>query len=586
MTQVTVSQPHGDAVLTAAALLRVTGNATGKGGFEPDVVDAVTVSFDGGPPVDASLTVVPKQKIPAVLFAADVRVPGAAGPHEIRVVATAASGATGTARVRVEVQGTATPAGSLQVAVVNPAPPSPGDWAAEIVEANQSSIPDLLSLLSLPVWLERGDDYPVCEREWNQVTAPGGDYDVDTAGFSGWLLQPEISGKDVPFTHPFGLDWECMVALDPEYAGLLAAGNAVPDGADAAQAMTDAANLSIHVPEGGLLAVETDGGCVPSALKPPFGDGVRVGDRIAVFGRWIVDAAHHVDVSGQKSYRSEVHPPLLMAIGGNRPAESGGTMTRIVVTSRPYLVRQVYTTDVETIYDDSAPDDGPLLAHLNHEMDKLTKADIWHAGLPDSTSIEAHPKIASKPFDGAHLFRFSVRPPAANFGVLQVSFQFTCRSGVGVQVIGAGDHVDVLIALNSSGYQAPRLPPRQPDIWTKERLDAIDTASADLITYEQVASVLTLFASPFGPISLANAEHALAHGIETDKYDVPDVDVLDRSRAVPFVLANQIPAGQGVVIDDSQPYPVFGFIEGRLHKVDVVHGGEPAGHPHLEGTQP
>src|SRR5438552_19012959 len=75
MTQVTVSQPHGDAVLTAAALLRVTGNATGKGGFEPDVVDAVTVSFDGGPPVDASLTVVPKQKIPAVRFTADIRVP-------------------------------------------------------------------------------------------------------------------------------------------------------------------------------------------------------------------------------------------------------------------------------------------------------------------------------------------------------------------------------------------------------------------------------------------------------------------------------------------------------------------------------
>ena len=57
-------------------------------------------------------------------------------------------------------------------------------------------------------------------------------------------------------------------------------------------------------------------------------------------------------------------------------------------------------------------------------------------------------------------------------------------------------------------------------------LITIDTASADLITYEQVASVLTLFTSPFGPISLANAEHALAHGIETDKYDVPDVDVL------------------------------------------------------------
>src|SRR5580704_15568918 len=82
MTQVTVLQPHGDAVLTAATPLRVTGNATGKGGFEPDLVDTVTVSFDGGLPVDASLTVVPKQKIPAVLFSADIRVPGEAGPHD------------------------------------------------------------------------------------------------------------------------------------------------------------------------------------------------------------------------------------------------------------------------------------------------------------------------------------------------------------------------------------------------------------------------------------------------------------------------------------------------------------------------
>jgi hypothetical protein len=31
--------------------------------------------------------------------------------------------------------------------------------------------------------------------------------------------------------------------------------------------MSDAANLNIKVPDGGLLAVETDGGCVPSALN-------------------------------------------------------------------------------------------------------------------------------------------------------------------------------------------------------------------------------------------------------------------------------------------------------------------------------
>ena len=57
---------------------------------------------------------------------------------------------------------------------------------------------------------------------------------------------------------------------------------------------------------------------------------------------------------------------MLMAIGGTRPGEvAGETLTRIVVTSRPYLVTQVYTIHKDTIYDDSAPNDGTLLGvHL------------------------------------------------------------------------------------------------------------------------------------------------------------------------------------------------------------------------------
>jgi len=107
--------------------------------------DMVTVSFDDG------------------LSAVDVQAPGEAGPHDILVVATA--GTEGTARVRVQVQGTSvpgcTPHWSLQISVVNPAP--------------ASSIPASASLLSLPMWLEGGNDYPVCTRERNQVTAPAGD---------------------------------------------------------------------------------------------------------------------------------------------------------------------------------------------------------------------------------------------------------------------------------------------------------------------------------------------------------------------------------------------------------------------------
>lgn len=539
MESLTVLQPTSNAIVDPQKPLRVGGRAVGRGMPEPSLADEVTVGVDGGPPVQAHLTSVPHQF--ANLFDASVQVPRIGGPHTITVVATFDSGVTKRASVTVVVDLAAkAPQESLQVSVVNPPAPAGSNWSADIVKQNRSSFPALASLVSLAVWAKRGNDYPVCAREWVQVRAPTVDYDLDTVGFAGWLLQPEISGNDVPFTHPFGRDWECMVALDQQYTGLLAPANAVPDGADGVAAMADANALDIPVPAGGLLAVETDSANVPSALKA-FGDTVRVGDRIAVFGRWIVDSGHSVSTTVGDSYRAEVHPPMLMAIGGTRPGSATGEiLTRIVVSSRPYLVQQVYTTDTSTIDNDSAPNDGTLLQHLNNEVDKL------HDAIPTSAKIEAHPKIASKPFSGVHLFRLSIRPPAPG-GVggtvvpsqVQVGFQFTCRTGVGVQVVGADDHVDLLISLNSAGYHAPPLPPRQTDVWNKDRLNSIDGGAADLLSFEQIAS---LFEG--SPVSKVVAEYALAHGIETDKYDVPDVNVMDRSHAVPFVPANQIPAGQ------------------------------------------
>jgi hypothetical protein len=571
MESLTVLRPTRDAVVDPRQPLHVSGRVVGRGMPEPSMADTVTVSVDGGSPVQAHLTIVPHQHAPTSLFDASVQVPNLGGPHSIAVVATFDNNVTKRASVTVLVHEVGkTPQESLQVSVVNPPAPAGDNWAAEIVKQNRSSFATLASLLSLAVWAERGDDFPVCTREWNQVVAPTEDYDLDAVGFSGWLLQPKKSGNDVPFTHPFDRDWECMVALDQEYASLLAPGNAVPDGADGAAAMTDAATLGIPVPPGGLLAVETDIANVPSALKA-FDDVVRVGDRIAVFGRWIVDAGHSVSTAVGASYRAEVHPPMLMAIGGDRPGSvAGEILTRVVVTSRPYLVKQIYTTDISTIYNDSASNDGTLLEHLNNEVDKL------HGVIPSSAKIEAHPKIASKPFSGVHLFRLSIRPPPAGGGVtggvtalseVQVSFQFTCRTGVGVQVLGLDDHVDLLISLNSVGYQAPPLPPRQTDTWNKDRLNSIDGGAADLLSFEQIAS---LFQG--SPVSTVVAEAALAHGIETDKYDVPDVDVMDHSHALPFVPVNQIPANRGIVRNDNQPYPVFGFLEIRRHRRDVVIG--------------
>src|SRR5262249_45570771 len=155
-----------------------------------------------------------------------------------------------------------------------PDPPGPGDWASTIVKANRSDL-DFTAVLDDAVFLDRGDRYPVCSREWNQVTAPSEDYDLDTVGFSGWLIQPDISGGGVPVTHPFGGAWECRVARAPWSAGLLPLGTAAAPAPDLMRAgpPADARGRGGQTRGGGgLRAGEPDDRCGPAALPPPFGE--------------------------------------------------------------------------------------------------------------------------------------------------------------------------------------------------------------------------------------------------------------------------------------------------------------------------
>ena len=579
---VSIENPIPQQLVPVSRPLLVAGIASGVGGAEPSLIDSVMVSVSGAGPVAATLKPLASHgtAAPTVSYSATLPFPSLAGDVGIVVTAKDDMGVEATATVTVvghEPEPAAfTPQSSLQVFGTNPAPPFGGDWATGIVKDDRSPAADLATIASAVIKWERGDQFPVCSREWTQVTTPGEDYDEDAVVLSGWMLEPELSGNDVPFTHPFGNDWECMVALDSAYAGLLAAGNALPDGSDGADAMAAAQGLNIPVPAGGLLAIETDGNCVPTTLSPIEGN-IVVGDRIAALGRWIVDTGHEVEVDSGSSYRAEMHPPMLMAIGGNRTDPINGALTRVLLTSRPYLVEQVFTTDTSSIYDDNGSSDGTFLSHINNEIEKL-------AGIiPSSTTIEAHPKIASKPFKGDHLFHIRARPPAARHKVvgpvlpeqIQVSFQFTCRSGVEVEVVAAPDGVDVTVALNSIDYTAPPLPTRQTRTVTKDQLGQ----DGELITLEQITSLIQV-----DIIDAVLEEHALAHGIDTDTYEVPDVNVLDRSDAVPFVAISNIPGGgAGIVVNDGQPYPLYGFVEVRS-VVPVVHPIAADTHTHSGAT--
>lgn len=421
-------------------------------------------------------------------------------------------------------------------------------------------------------------------KEWKQVLEPGEEYDLFLVGATGWVIDPKLVERDFPFSHPFddvpptsglarSFDWEFALALDQpqdnptKYTFLLAPGNSGPEsGSDDPADSPDARarKLGIPVPTGGFLGVEWDRGHVPLSFR----NEVKEGNRVAVFGRWILDCGH-------EPFRTEIHPPLLMAVASTQKEIDGSLGTRVLFTSRPYLVGQRYTVDTDNIYDDTAEDDGHFYDHLKNE---IVKANINIFGIPiGSLLVEAHPKIKSFPFQGAHIAHLRIRPPSPTgihttvspFKRLAVSFHFTVRSVCAVQITqSANDTVDVFISFSHAGRTPPPLPNRKGRRWSRDEINRLDPdADKSYLEVEALSAAVQLATG--NPIGAAIVTEILERGIETDEYDpLPEVNVLDSQNAVTKVFADSIPAGRGVSQNDSQPYPIYGWLEVKW--VDVA----------------
>ena len=212
--------------------------------------------------------------------------------------------------------------------------------------------------------------------EWQPIF--GSEFDTQLVGLSGTIpADPTYSGKDLPFTHPFGTDWEFFIVPDQNYASLLgpsngctsftATGDCVNNisygntanaectaagtpkdcctGAGAGscnvdqeyrEAVSAAHKGQLTLPTSplgvqGILGVETDQGLIP----PYYRNGVQAGDRVVMFGRWITDCGH-------PDFHTEVHPPLLTAFGREETGSAGQPVTSTKVISRPYLIGQTF----------------------------------------------------------------------------------------------------------------------------------------------------------------------------------------------------------------------------------------------------
>lgn len=404
------------------------------------------------------------------------------------------------------------------------------DWAAKISDGST------LGLGSPPPW------------EWVSVydtnAEKEGALNNPAVGLTGWVVAaPSLSQGDVWFTHPFGFDWEYYIVPDPQYENLLAASNTgtTPGTGDIDKDYDEATThardvLGLPAPKG-VLGVETDQDLAPRSFR----DAVTDGARIATFGRWIVDCGH-------EDFHTEIHPPLLMAVAKPAQPPAGGgasAMTSVQIMSRPYTVSQRFA-------------EGNFIRHL---LAEVAKVETTIFGIPLSTRVEAHPTVFTTPYAGRPYIKLLVQPPVPRSKLrpqrLTVSFHFTHRNGVAVRVYDAGnDTVGVIIVL---GDLNPA-PLTRKHNWTVD-FDELGKEYAYVYDALEIVDIL------LKPVSAA----ILARGILTDRYDAPSASSpLDTQNVAAPVAIDQLQPWAGYSEDDTQPFPIYGWLNVYWQGIDIV----------------
>jgi hypothetical protein len=450
--------------------------------------------------------------------------------------------------------------------------------------------------------------------EWTSVF--GGEFDDPLVGFSGTVIEePQISNKDVVFTHPFGTDWEFHIAPDQPYATLLAPSNGCtefpPDGScansvvgevdgEVEDAVLHAHQQNFPLPTSalgvqGVLGFETDQGLVP----PDYRARVHEGDRVAMFGRWITDCGHG-------DFHTEMHPPLLTTFARQVSGASGQPVTFSEVISRPYLVSQKFEDERGVrhhLYNEllkaMAVPDCPIISDIIdaalHESGGCT-LDVCALGVcvptycldptlwfqvPCTTRFEAHPGFMPKPFAGKPTMSYIIRPPVPRQCAghkLLVSSHFTVRHGVTASIEPmTSDAARVVIAMDDSQYTQAPLPPKADLSLSLDDIRFLDSDTADTIVLVRdiLLGLTVVDASAVGPLFALIVQR----GLLTDCYD-PSYGKLGSSTfpecaaLTPLRAASPVDS-QNVVVatpidqlssfsvaaednSDGQPFPIYG----------------------------
>jgi hypothetical protein len=365
------------------------------------------------------------------------------------------------------------------------------------------------------------------------------------------------------------------VHVDPPYEVLVAQDNNYQRGvrgtSDWYTALTPKVVEAIEklgLPDTHMMHIETDQGLIPEAFRP------ESQDRVAVFGRWVVDTGHDHRAKGESvgRFTSEIHPPLIVA--GAR-AQTAGAATHTTVIGRPFLVGQEHFHVKRNF--PGLPEFGGegVLHHIGEEMVRI--APKGFPLIPQGLHIHAQPQIYSTPFQGIQVVKYFVRPEyrLREDEELFVRFQFIVRPGVAVQVFDASDDsqdaVGVLISLNETEYEPAKLPQRHDWHLTIDDLDALKAGLGRSIKEYVTGIALGGPLTGADPGSVGVLTALIGQGVWTDSYDPPappaamtplDLTnpVLEKASAT-LSIASELGGGPHFTVDPTQPFPIIGYLD-------------------------
>jgi hypothetical protein len=367
----------------------------------------------------------------------------------------------------------------------------------------------------------RGPSQPFA---WVNVHDADNEFDQPLTGISGTIVDnPHPSSTDLWFTHPFGFDFEFLVAPDEDYFDLVG-----PSMEKSYQHATDAAHgpeFGLKVP--GVIGMEMEQGLVPERYRP------KRGDRVCLWGRLIIDAGH-------KDLHTEIHPPLLMASAAPAGSKQQGARgepdaTRVKIITRPFLVSQKF-------------DHGGLFNHILVQLGEATANPF--------SRIDAHPKLLQKPFAGQNIIGFEIRPPTPRKHArdkLILESKITQRASVSITVFVAPheDAVRVLIVLNDASYTPPPEPKKHDvDISVPDMHKSAD---------EVILAVAAVF--PEAALVVPTVAAVVAKGVRTHEYEPISERSSGHEASFTRQSLNQAAGSIPTNKDDGQPFPLYGTLK-------------------------